>query len=140
MKRKPRPNLPTTEGKAPTPPPMANTLPETPQEEKAIPKWAVYLCMFIVMVIICFLTDVWLVGLAAPLGGYILYIALYQIDRDMRTESALGGKKRKENLHVTCSCGQAIPITAGQAGTQIRCPSCQQSVEVPSYSHLRRRS
>lgn len=40
------------------------------------------------------------------------------------------------NLYVTCNCGQAIPVTAGMAGSEVTC-ECGERVCVPPLRLLR---
>lgn len=37
---------------------------------------------------------------------------------------------------VTCECSAGVPVTAGQAGGRVACPSCGRSVDVPRLREL----
>lgn len=41
------------------------------------------------------------------------------------------------DLHLTCSCGQHLPVTLGMAETHVRC-ACGQTLTVPTFQELKR--
>lgn len=40
--------------------------------------------------------------------------------------------------HLTCECGQTIPVTLRQAGNDVSCPACSKPFKVPKLGELRK--